>query len=330
MWARNIIQTCMNVSPGEKVLLITDQPLAEVRERLTAEILACDPAELWQFVITTATRPLAAFPPPLHELARTCDVILNLRSDEGLSPTEQSVEVGARLEFLTSVQQGHARYAWGGNIDQHVLANELSADYNQIAALSHRLADRLRGRARVHITTALGTDLTLSIAGREPIPDTGLYHEPGQLGNLPAGEVFIAPVEDSAQGVLVVDKSFPGRLVETPVRITFEQGRAVSIEGGVEADDLRRIIAEGEAKEHGQWCRVIGELGIGTNPTARLTGNLMTDEKVMGTIHVALGNNTGFMGGGHNPAPIHVDGVVGQPTLVVDGETLIERGEYLV
>ena len=140
----------------------------------------------------------------------------------------------------------------------------------------------------------------------------------------------MAPVEDSADGVLVVDKSFPGRLVETPVRITFERGRAVSIEGSVEAEELRQIIAEGEAKEHGEWCRVIGELGIGTHPTARLTGNLMTDEKVMGTIHVALGSNVHFMEGGRNPSPIHVDGVVGEPTLVVDGETLIERGEYLV
>ena len=134
MWAKNIVQTCMNVSPGEKVLLITDQPLAQVRERLTAEILTRDPAVLWQFVITTAARPLAAFPPLLHDLGRACDVILNLRSDKGLSPTGRSVEVGARIAFAASVRQGHARYAWGGSIDQRVLSNELSADYNRIAA----------------------------------------------------------------------------------------------------------------------------------------------------------------------------------------------------
>ena len=82
--------------------------------------------------------------------------------------------------------------------------------------------------------------------------------------------------------------------------------------------------------EHGENCRVIAELGIGTNPKARLTGNLMTDEKVMGTIHVAIGDNASPSYGGVNPAPIHIDGVVGKPTLVVDGKTLIEDGKYLV
>ena len=82
--------------------------------------------------------------------------------------------------------------------------------------------------------------------------------------------------------------------------------------------------------EHGENCRIIAELGIGTNPKARLTGKLMTDEKVMGTIHIAIGDNASPSYGGVNQAPIHIDGVVGQPTLVVDGETLIEEGRYLV
>jgi leucyl aminopeptidase (aminopeptidase T) len=168
----------------------------------------------------------------------------------------------------------------------------------------------------VHVTTHLGTDLTFSIAGRDIKADTGLIHQPCQFGNLPAGECFVAPLENSAEGMLVVDKSFPGLVVDQPVRMIFEKGRAVAVEGGAEA--------------HGENCRVIAELGIGTNPKARLTGNLMTDEKVMGTIHVAIGDNASPSYGGANEAPIHIDGVVGQPTLVVDGESLIEKGNYLV
>ena len=215
-------------------------------------------------------------------------------------------------------------------IDDKMLQNELSADYREIAAITQRLKERLQGKDKVHITTSLGTDLTCSIAGRDIKADTGLIHQPGQFGNLPAGECFVAPLEQSAEGVLVVDKSFPELVVKQPVHMVFEQGRVVAIEGGAEAQELLRRIEYGELLEHGENCRTIAELGIGTNPKARLTGKLMTDEKVMGTIHVAIGDNASPSYGGANEAPIHIDGVVGQPTLVVDGETLIENGDYLV
>ena len=91
---------------------------------------------------------------------------------------------------------------------------------------------------------------------------------------------------------------------------------------------MQELIAEGERKPNGEWSRVIGELGIGTNPKARLQGNLMTDEKVAGTIHIAIGRNMLF--GGENQAPIHEDGVVGQPTVRVEGELLIDGGQYLL
>jgi leucyl aminopeptidase (aminopeptidase T) len=110
----------------------------------------------------------------------------------------------------------------------------------------------------------------------------------------------------------------------------FEKGRVVRIEGGAEAEQLRRIIAEAEAKPDGEGVRTIAELGIGTNPSARITGNVMTDEKVMGTIHIAIGHNAVAPYGGQNRAPIHLDGVMGNPTVVVDGERLIHNGKYLI
>lgn len=325
MWAKNIVVTCMNVSPGEKVLLITDQPLAQVREWLSAEILARAPAEFWMYTMPDATRPIESYPPLLHELVKACDAIIRLRAYYDVVR-----EFEADMALQRSRQQGRARMGSGSFIDQSILDNELSADYNEIAALTRRLANRMAGKKRVHITAPAGTDLTFSIAGREVKADTGLIHEPGQFGNLPAGEVYTAPLEDSANGVLVVDKSFSDLLVERPVRMTFVDGCVISIEGGAEAEEISRRIEEAKAKEHGEWCEVIGELGIGTNPKARLMGNIMTDEKVMGTVHIAVGNNTDHPIGGINPAPIHLDGVVGTPTLVVDDEVLIEGGRYLV
>jgi leucyl aminopeptidase (aminopeptidase T) len=324
MWAKNIVHTCMNTSAGEKVLLVTDQPLTSMRERLMAEILTASPGQVWAYVLSDAERPLLEYPPLLHQVAAQADAAMVFYSQ--VLPEETP----GRLAFWHTCRENGTRVGFGAQIDVSILENELSADYQEIAAITQRLKQHLQGKARVRITTPLGTDLTCSIAGRDIKEDSGLIHQAGQFGNLPAGECFVAPLEDSAEGVLVVDKSFPELVVKQPVRMIFEKGRVVTIEGGAEAQELLRRIEYGEQLADGENCRVIAELGIGTNPRARLTGKLMTDEKVMGTIHIAIGDNASPSYGGVNPAPIHIDGVVGQPTLVVDGEVLIDAGKYLI
>lgn len=323
MWAKNVVNTCMNISTSEKVLLITDQRLAHIQERLVAEILSCSPAQVWTYILPDAERPFLEYPPLLHQVAAQADAVIVFYS------RLQPEETPGRLAFWRTCRGNRTRVGFGPQIEDSILQNELSADYQAIATITRRLKRHLEGKEQVSITTPLGTDLTFSIAGRDVVEDTGLIHNPGQFGNLPAGECFVAPLEDSAEGVLVVDKSFPELVVEQPVRMIFEKGRVVAIEGGAEAEELLRRIEHGEQLLNGENCRVIAELGIGTNPKARLTGRVITDEKVMGTIHVAIGDNASH-GYGVNPAPIHIDGIVGQPTLVVDGETLIEKGRYLV
>lgn len=322
-WAANIIHTCMGVQAGEKVLIVVDEPLSYARDALQVEALKADPSELWTYTIPDATRPFTEYSPRYKSLIAEMDVVVRF-----LSYAEPLKEGPAHHAILQTVRQNQVRYGFGSFIDQGILENELSADYEQIADHTHALVSWLRGRSSVHITTPLGTDLRLSVAGREWQPDTGIIRGQGVLGNLPAGEVYVAPLEESAEGVLVIDESLPGLVLSEPVRLVFEKGRVVHIEGGEGEAHLKRLIAEGESKPNGEWSRVIGELGIGTNPKARLQGNLMTDEKVVGTIHVAIGRNEFF--GGKNPAPIHEDGVVGQPTVRVDGDLLIDGGRYLL
>jgi len=128
--------------------------------------------------------------------------------------------------------------------------------------------------------------------------------------------------QHGAEGVPVVDKSLPGLKLSEPVRLVFEEGKVVSIEGDPGAGYLERAIQEGEQEPNGERARTIAELGIGTNPQARLQGNLMTDEKIAGTIHVAIGRND-FLGG-KNLAPVHIDCVVSEPRLRVDGDLIAE------
>jgi leucyl aminopeptidase (aminopeptidase T) len=275
--------------------------------------------------VPDATRPLPHYPAMLYDLATAVDVVLIFEHRRN-----PEVETPRALEMVEAVERGNARFASGPMINPSILEYELSADYHEIANLTNRLWDRLVGRSHVRITTALGTDLEMDITGRDVMRDTGLFHKPREHGNLPAGECYVSPLEDRTNGVFVVDKSYPGILIQEPIRLSVENGRVVEIAGGREAEQLLAIIRDGERKPYGEGCRVVCELGIGTNPNARLQGNVLTDEKVMGTVHIAIGHNALASYGGQNRAPIHLDGVFSGPTLIVDGETLIKDGKYLV
>jgi len=323
-WFENVINVCMGIRPGEKVLLITDAALAKEQDQLAAVIQAVGPGELRRWTLPEGQRPLKIAPPDILECARAFDAGIHF-----LGHTTND-ELPYRFSLIQAASEGGTiRFASGLNIDQAILDHELLADYQEIAAITAKLHDRLAGRSMVHITSPLGTDLTLSIKGRLVATDPGILREPG-FHNLPAGECYVAPLEDSAEGLLVVDKSFPDIVIEEPIRLTFTHGRVTDIAGGREASQLESIISEAEKKPTGEGSRTIAELGIGTNPYARITGNVMTDEKVMGTIHIAIGHNAVPPYNGQNHAPIHLDGVMGRPTLTIDGSVLIDDGKYLV
>ncbi|NDJ76177.1 MAG: aminopeptidase [Chloroflexi bacterium] len=324
-WVENIVDVCMAIQPGEKVLLITDEPMGNMRRELVERLVQVGPDELWTYTVPDATRPLPHYPALLYTLAEQADVVLIFEHRRN-----PEIETPRALEMVQAIERGNARFASGPMINVDILEYELSADYHHIADLTNRLGDRLDGRSHVRLTTPLGTDLELDISGRQVMRDTGLFHTPRAHGNLPAGECYVAPIEDRTNGVFIVDKSYPRILVHTPITLTVEQGRVVDIQGGREADRLLEMIRDGESKPNGEGCRVVCELGVGTNPNARLQGNVLTDEKVMGTVHIAIGHNALDSYGGQNHAPIHLDGVIGDPTLVVDGETLIDNGDFLV
>jgi leucyl aminopeptidase (aminopeptidase T) len=143
------------------------------------------------------------------------------------------------------------------------------------------------------------------------------------FGNLPAGEGYIAPFETIGDGTIVFDGSLPGHgLLASPVRITVKDGRAIDAEGDAGEWLLETLDLGGE---HG---RSLAEPGIGTNPAAILTGNVLEDEKVIGTTHLAFGASAGM--GGDNVAGVHIDGIVLRPTVELDGERVLDDGRLLV
>ena len=316
LWVLNIIHTCMGLQRGEKILIVVDEPLSHARDALLAEAIRTEPSELWSYTFPNASRPFNEYPASLLSLFTQVDAVILL-----LASMDTSKELPAWSASKAVALSGKARAGWGAFIDQSILDNEMSADYEQIAKFTLSLAEQLRGSSIAHVTTRLGTDLHLTLTGREWKVDTGTLRGQGVYGNLPAGEIYIAPNEDSAEGVLVIDKCLPGLVLSEPVKLFFEKGRIMHIEGEEGKRYLENAIAQ-----HGDTARVIAELGIGTNPMARLQGNIITDEKVLGTIHIAVGRND-FIGG-KNIATTHIDGVVSQPTLEIDGRVLITHGKH--
>ncbi|MCD6323963.1 MAG: aminopeptidase, partial [Desulfurococcales archaeon] len=206
----------------------------------------------------------------------------------------------------------------------------MAADYLWIKDTSERVAEWLKGRKEVHITNEFGTNIYFSIEGRAWHVDTGLYTKPGEWGNLPAGEVYIAPLEGTANGVFVAPAGWYPNLKED-MKFYVRDGRVHKIEGGGEVgDNFRNALGLEPRNDDDAHVsrRNIAELGIGTNPNAKRADNVLEAEKILGTVHIAIGDNSHF--GGRNPSDLHEDFVQPKPTVIVDGEVFMKDGKITI
>jgi leucyl aminopeptidase (aminopeptidase T) len=217
------------------------------------------------------------------------------------------------------------RIATFPGITKEVMIRGMNADYKSISKRSIKLKEILETGSKIKVTAPAGTDISFSIEGRTSYASKGLFHAKGESGNLPTGETFLAPVEGTSNGVFVTDGSFAGLglIKNTNIRIEVENGYATKITGGTLAKKLIKML-----DEVGRDARNIAEFGIGTNDSAKLSGVLLEDEKVMGTVHIALGNNVSI--GGNVNVPLHLDGVIKKPTIWMDDKLIMKDGKFLV
>jgi leucyl aminopeptidase (aminopeptidase T) len=241
------------------------------------------------------------------------------RADVVFAPTARSLSsTKARIE---ATDRG-VRIATLPTITEEMFARAVPVDYAGLKRTGELLAGRLTEASTARITSETGTDIVLDLRGRTGRSDDGHLQKPGAMGNLPAGEGYIAPVETRGDGVIAFDGSLAGYgRLSTPVRVVVEGGRAVDAETDAGEWLLATLDAGGE---HG---RSVAELGIGTNPAAVISGNVLEDEKVIGTIHIAFGTSAGL--GGVNAAGVHIDGVILRPTVDVDGSRVVDGGKLL-
>lgn len=211
-----------------------------------------------------------------------------------------------------------ARIASMPGISRDTFARALPAEYEQLCRVGEAIGAKLTAAHGCRVTSRAGTDVHLSLEGRTAIVDDGNLRAPGAFGNLPAGEAYIAPSETNASGTIVFDGSLAEwGILEEPLTVVLKQGRAIDLEGGPAAQWLRETLDAG-----GRNGRVIAELGIGTNPRAQVSGNVLEDEKVAGTVHFAFGTNTSM--GGDNQASVHLDALVLKPRVELDGIVILD------
>ena len=308
---KTVVRQCMGISPGEDVLVVCNPVTEEIGALMRIEAQG-DGADATLAVISERDSAAAEPPRAVAAAMAAADVVL--------APTIQSLSHTAARKAATDAG---VRIGTLPGVTEEMLTRLMTGDLKEIRRRGWAVVTGLNRGSEARITCRNGSDLRIGLEGRMGIVDAGELGNRGAFGNLPCGEGFIAPVEGTSNGTLVIDGSIADvGLLETPVELTVREGHLVEASGEDGARLLELLTAHGEDGTN------VAELGIGTNEEAILTGNILEDEKILGTCHVAFGASAAI--GGTVQVPVHLDCVVLEPTVEIDGETIVAGGDLLV
>jgi leucyl aminopeptidase (aminopeptidase T) len=310
--ARMLTEHCVALRPGEQVLVIGDTTTAPI-----AEVLASSARERGGDVVLAVMDPRAQHgndPPKVLAAAMLASDVMLMAVKHSITHTTARKEAsarGARAAVLRSVTV------------ESMTQGAATADYPAVRRLTREIARTLTEGAAVRVTSPEGTDLRLRIDQRSALALDGFATEPGTFTPFPTGEAAIVPVEGSAEGVAVFDHAIDNvGVLDAPIRCTVRAGRIVRVEGGRSAEVFRDLIATDANAGN------IAEVAVGTNPKSRLRGNMAEDKVLLGVVHIGIGDSHTI--GGLVESAIHVDAIILNPTVVVDGRTLVDRRRVLV
>lgn len=309
--AKVIFETCLGIKSNERVVIVTDK-YKTVEADIVRDAAVRYSINVTQLILTGMTENAQEPPEEIARAIQDTDIAIFV-TRYSLSHTEARLVATGKGVRVISMP----------GITVEMMERALIVDYERMAQESETLANMLTKGSLVRISSKEGTDVTMSIRGRSGEPDTGLVRAPGDFVNLPAGEAFIAPRETETNGTIVFDGAVAGIMLDTPMTVSVQNGRITAISGGRGAKQFERAVARA-----GDNARVACELGIGTNPKAILSPEVLEAEKVRGTCHIAFGKNDTF--GGANDAPFHSDGLIKLPTLTVDDTIILKNGNLKI
>ena len=310
-----LLKVCGGCQKSEKVLIVTDPSSVEIANVLFDAAVDFPKKTL---VMMEETGMHAADPPELVRAAMMeADVIFGCTrfSLFHSKAKKEACKKGAR--FVNMVDYSMEMLQKGG----------LYSDFYALGELCMNIAGIFEGKETCHITTELGTDFKCSIKGRKPTPQIGRSLTAGISSSPPDVECATCAVEGTAEGIVIVDGSipFPGLgIITEPIKLTVKEGEIVGIEGGQQAEIFAGILKESGDRN----AYIIGEIGLGLNPGCSLTGRMLEDEGCSGTVHLACGDNIGFVG--NTASRLHMDMVFKNPTLTADDTVILDRGVVVI
>ena len=315
-----VVQTCMDIRRGENVLIVCDPTPSEIGQSL--HIATQKRTDRVLLIVMPKSRHHGEEPPsPVAALMRQQQVVI-AATKYSLTHTKaarQALKDGARIATMPGMT--FELYTEGG----------MTADFQDVKRRISNIANVLRRRRIINVKSETGTDVTFEVNWRDwKLDDNGICNRPRMLTNLPAGKVFILPKEGTMNGTIVIDGSWDSTLIDEPVELIVENGTVIDVKGGSLAATIRQSYGEVAKKlkakdRESVWT--IAEFGFGMNPSARLVGNVLEDEKRMGSCYFSIGDNSRLGGSSH--AGIHVSGVLAKPTVWLDDTCLTESGEFM-
>jgi leucyl aminopeptidase (aminopeptidase T) len=317
----------MGVSSQDRVVIVTDEARSHIGAALADACQALSAPELVLKLEDHMTRPAAGYPESLSKEIEDFSPTVSL-----FAATALNGELAFRRPYMDHVLYGlKLRHGHMVGIDDRVMEEGMAADYAEISKVTARVTEIVKGAREIHVKTPSGTDMR---ARFDPDrlrwrPCPGIFHEPGDWGNLPEGETFTSPASvDGVFGAEVLGDHFSSQygVLSPPVIIEIEKSRARKVTSGPEglAEELTEYLGKHENSDR------VGEYAIGTNIALdHLCGNLLQDEKVPG-VHIAFGYPYPEETGADWNCPSHVDAVAVRSTIKVDGQLLMEDGKFLL
>ncbi len=306
--AEKAVRGSLAMQTGESFLLITDKQKLNIAEAL-AYWAGKSGAETTTYLMTETLRPITKPTSLFKDMMAHADVAAYM--------LDARIEEKPFRGFVVKAGTANSRICMMPGITVDMMERLVNIDFAKMDVFIQKVIGALDGADDVLIENQDGTYIECSVKGRRWKADSGDISQKGSHGNLPAGECFTAPVEESFTGKLVIslidDKLGFGEMF-------FEKGKLVDYKGQGIEDIIRNIGDDPSGK-------IIGEFGIGTNPGAKICPNMLEAEKAFGTAHFAIGDSYGL---GTNSSPHHYDALVNQVTIKAKGRTIVKDGRYLI
>lgn len=299
---------CMGYRPRESVLVLTDdlhRPIGQLFYDAARNVVQRAPLRIYKMQ-NTGGNGREPVDKDVSKLMREYDIVL-IATRYSLTHTKarrDASKKGVRIASMPGITE--LSLAEGG----------MTADYKEVTRLTQEMYEAVRNGGLIRVYTKAGTDVQIKVGKYPWHLDTGIYHNKGEFGNLPAGEIYTAPFERGVNGKIVFD--YMGSVIDSPATVYVKNGKIVSGD-----ERVLRL-----ANSVGHKGRQIAELGIGTNPGAIDTTSVLEAEKILGTAHAASGNNV--FAGGNNDVPLHQDGIIKEPTVSLDGRWIMENGIWQI